>query len=140
MRLLLALSILLLAAGCITPGDPLGHRDALEEAQKRYTNMIRWGDAERAVQFVDPELREKFLAHAGELEDLAISDYDVGEIQYDDDNRTAQVEVTYRGYSLSHLVERKVRVTQEWHRSEGNDWLVRPEIEDVVAQLKGVPR
>jgi hypothetical protein len=140
MRLRLVLPILLLAAGCVSPSDPLGRRDALEDAQKRYTDLIRWGDAERAVKFVDPELREQFLAHAGDLESLAISDYDVGEITYGDDDRTAKVDVTYRGFSLKQLVERKVHVTQEWHRVDGNDWLVRPELEDVVAQLKGTPR
>ena len=140
MRLRLALSTLLLALGCVSPRDPLGHRDALEDAQKQYTNLIRWGDAQHAVKFVDPELREKFLANASELELLAISDYDVGQIEYADDDHTATVEVTYRGYSLKRLVEHTVHVTQEWHRIAGNDWRVRPDIEDVVAQLKNGPR
>jgi hypothetical protein len=125
-----------LAAGCVT-SDPLGHRDALEDAQRRYTNMIRWRDAEKAVQFVDPELREQFLAHAKALDLLDISDYDIGEIEYDEEDQSATVEVTYRGYSRAHLIEREVRVTQEWHRKEGNDWRVAPDLELVVAKLKG---
>jgi hypothetical protein len=137
MRIRLALCLLLLATGCIKPNDPLGHRDALTDAQKRYTNFIRWRDAEKAVQFVDPELRKNFLAHAAELEDLEISDYEVGEIEYDEGEKKASVEVTYRGYSLSHLIERKIRVTQEWHRLGSNDWRVRPDLEAVVAQLRG---
>jgi hypothetical protein len=140
MRALLALLALLFALGCASASDPLGHRDALEVAQKRYTNLIRWRDAERAVQFVDPSLRDQFLAHAGELENLEISDYELGEIEYDEDGKTARVEVTYRGYALNQLIERKVRVTQEWHRASGNDWLVRPDLEAVVAQLRGAPR
>ena len=137
MRIRLALCLLLLLAGCVSPSDPLGHRDALEDAQKRYTNFIRWGDAQKAVQFVEPDLRAKFLAQAADLELLAISDYDVGEIEYDDAEDTAKVEVTYRGYSLAHLVERKIRVTQEWKRSGNNDWRVRPDLERVVALLRG---
>jgi len=137
MRIRLALSLLVLLAGCVSPSDPLGHRDALEDAQKRYTNFIRWGDAEKAVQFVEPDLRAKFLAQASNLELLAISDYDIGEIEYNDDENTATVEVTYRGYSLAQFVERKIRVTQEWKRSGTNDWRVRPDLERVVALLRG---
>ena len=137
MRIRLVLCLLLLTAGCIKPTDPLGHRDALTDAQKRYTNFIRWRDAEKAVQFVDPELQPKFLAHAAELENLEISDYEVGEIEYDDGEKTARVEVTYRGYSLTQLIERKIRVTQEWHRMGTNDWRVRPDLDAVVAQLRG---
>lgn len=132
-----ALFALLLATSCVSPRDPLGHRDALSDAQKRYTNFIRWRDAEKAVQFVEPELRKEFLSHASALELLEISDWEVGEIDYDEDDLTARVEVTYRGYSLAHLVERKIRVTQEWHRSGANDWRVRPDLETVVAQLRG---
>ena len=137
MRSLLSLCLLLLAAGCISPSDPLGHRDALEDAQKRYTNFIRWRDAAKAVQFVDADLRPKFLAQAAALETLEISDYEVGEIEYDDEENTARVEVTYRGYSLAHLIERKIHVTQEWRRSGNNDWRVRPDLDAVVAQLRG---
>ena len=129
------------STGCMTAlGDPLGHRDALAESQKRYTDLIRWRDAERAAIYVDPELREAFLAHAKELETLEISDYELGETEFGEDDETAKIDVTYRGYSLSHLIERKVRVTQEWHRDEGNTWLVRPDLEDVVAELRGLPR
>jgi hypothetical protein len=136
-RLVLTAAWLALAAGCVSPSDPLDHRGALEDAQKRYTNMIRWRDAAKAVQFVEPSLRDQFLAHAGELESLEISDYDLGEIVYGDDDKSATVEVTYRGYSLSHLVERTIHVTQKWSRESGNDWHVSPDLETVVAQLRG---
>jgi hypothetical protein len=140
-RVGLALSLtLLLSQGCVSPKDPMGHRDALKDAQKHYTNLIRWGDAEHAAEFVDPELRDKFLAHAEDLETLSISDYEVGEIEYADDDTTARVQVTYRGYSLTQFVERKVRVTQEWRRVSGNDWRVHPDIDAVVAQIRGTPR
>ncbi len=139
--LLLAGLLMLCAAGCVSAlVDPLGHRDALEDAQKRYTDLIRWRDAERAAIYVDPKLREDFLEHAKELETLEISDYELGDPEFGEGDETAKIDVTYRGYSLSHLIERKVRVTQEWHRDEGNTWLVRPDLEDVVAELRGLPR
>ena len=138
--LLLAGLLVLGTGGCMTVTDPLGHREALEDAQKRYTDLIRWRDAERAAIFVDPELRKDFLEQAEELENLEISDYELGDLEFGDGDETATIDVTYRGYSLSHLVERKIRVTQEWHRDEGNTWLVRPDLEDVVAKLRGEPR
>ena len=131
---------LLFAQGCVSPQDPMGHRDALKDAQKRYTDLIRWHDTDRAAEYVDPELREKFLAHAADLETLEISDYELGQIEYADDDTTAHVQVTYRGYSLTQFVERKIHVTQEWHRISGNDWRVHPDIDTVVAQLRGTPR
>jgi hypothetical protein len=134
---LFAASICLASAGCISVADPLGHRDALEEAQKRYTDLIRWRDAERAAVFVEPELRKKFLEYAEALETLVISDYELGDLEFGEDDKTATISVTYRGYSLSHLIERKIRVTQEWHRNEEDSWLVRPDLEDVVAKLRG---
>jgi hypothetical protein len=137
--LLLAGVVVLGTSGCMSVADPLGHRNALEDAQKRYTDLIRWRDAERAAIFVDPELRKEFLEHAKALETLEISDYELGDLEFGDGDETAKVDVTYRGYSLSHLIERKVRVTQEWHRNEGNTWLVRPDLEDVVAELRGLP-
>jgi hypothetical protein len=128
------------ATGCMTViEDPLGHREALEDAQKRYTDLIRWRDAEKAAIYVDPELRKEFLAQAEVLETLEISDYEIGDLEFGEDDETATIDVTYRGYSLSHLIERKIRVTQEWHRDEDNTWLVSPDLDDVVAKLRGVP-
>jgi hypothetical protein len=128
------------ATGCMTViEDPLGHREALEDAQKRYTDLIRWRDAEKAAIYVDPELRKEFLDQADELETLEISDYELGDLEFGEDDETATIEVTYRGFSLTHLVERKIRVTQKWHRDDDNAWLVRPDLDDVVAKLRGVP-
>jgi hypothetical protein len=138
--LLLSALCAIAATGCMTViEDPLGHREALEDAQKRYTDLIRWRDAEKAAVYVDPELRKAFLDQAEELETLEISDYELGDLVYGDNDQTAKIEVTYRGYSLSHLIERKVRVTQEWHLDDDNAWLVRPDLDDVVAKLRGLP-
>jgi hypothetical protein len=128
---------LLWLSACVSPTDPLGRRDDLQETQKRYTDLIRWRDAERAAAFVDPELRAKFLEQAKALDSLEISDYEVSDIEWGPQDKTAKIDVTYRGYSLAQLIERKVRVTQEWHRDASNTWLVRPDLEAVVAKLQG---
>jgi hypothetical protein len=124
-----------LAAGCAS--DPLGRIDALQQAQKQYTDMVRWGDVERAQKFVDPELRAEFVRLAAAFQELRITDFEIGEFEHGQD--TARVTVTYRGFALANLVEKEARENQEWYRDEGlaNVWHVRPGLEAVVAVLEG---
>jgi hypothetical protein len=131
-----SLLCLTLGAACVSPTDPLGREDALQEAQKKYTELIRWGDVQRAGMYVDPELRESFLELADSMADLRFTDFEIGEIDFDHD--TATVSVTYRGYRVSEFVERSASEVQQWHRDGlKNDWLVRPELHDVVAAIEG---
>jgi hypothetical protein len=136
MRFWIAALAACLALGCSTVDDTLAHRDDLEEAQKRYTQLIRWRDAERAARFVVPERRESFMELAKNLELIEISDYELGEFQFGDDDKTASIEVTYRGYMLNQLVERKIHVTQKWRRNDGEQWMIDPDLEYVVSELQ----
>ena len=142
MRRWLALAwvlVLTAATGCISLADPLGRQDALEETQQKYTDLVRWGDLEAAERFVDPELREEFRQLAAGFEKLRITDHDVGEIEHG--NRTARVTVTYKWYSIAHLVEHTSRERQEWIRSGiTNNWHVRPQLAVLLAELQGLPR
>jgi len=124
-------------ASCISPTDPLGREEALEDAQKKYTELIRWGDVERAVTYVEEDQRDEFLELADSMEDLHITDFDIGEIDFTKDKAT--VTVTYHGYSEAVYVEHSAREVQEWERKEGieNHWFVRSELADVVAELQG---
>ena len=133
MRLATAVSLVaaLLATGCTTLfTDPLGRRDALEEQQRSYTQLIRWGDVERAAEFVDPEMRADFVAYAPAFDAIRITDFDIGKIEYGEDEAT--VTVTYHAYGLSTFVEKRIRETQRWVRAGGNSWQVRPQIEGLV--------
>ena len=44
-----------MCVGCATI-DPWGHRRNLEDAQRTYTRMVRWGDFLKASVWVDPDL------------------------------------------------------------------------------------
>ena len=127
----LVLCALLLAGptGCITWfTDPMGRHAAFDDTQRQYTNSLRWGEIEKASAFVDPALREAFLAQAPVFESMRITDFTVGEVEYQGDS--AQVTVTYQGYSLESFVERKIREDQSWYREAGtNRWLVRSDVE-----------
>ena len=138
--LALALVLLSLAGGpfaCFSPTDPLGREDALKDAQKRYTDLVRWGEIEKAGAYVDPDQRDAFLALAKQYEALRITDTETGDITFGEDD--ANVTVTYKGYLMSTLVEHTAYEDQQWYREEGlkNTWYVRPQLEKVLASLRG---
>lgn len=137
----LALALALAATGCVSPSDPLSHMDSLEYAQKRYTEAIRWGDLERAARYVDPEMRDDFLALSEAFEDIRITDYEIGEVEMADEEKLhAEVSVTYKGYALPYYVENSTRDLQVWQRVESlgdHRWQVKPELEPLIVGLGG---
>jgi hypothetical protein len=137
--LLVCLLLLAGPTGCMTWFfDPMGYRAAFDDIQRQYMQAIRWGEIEKASSFVDPSLREAFLAQQPALENLRITDFAIGEVTYDSD--TAQVTVTYEGYSLDSFVERKIREEQNWHRAGGTHWLVRTDVTAFTKELGAARR
>jgi hypothetical protein len=135
------LCALLLAGptGCITWfTDPMGHRAAFDSIQRQYTQALRWGEIDKASAFVDPELREAFLAAQPAFETMRITDFSIGEVDYQDDR--ARVTVTYQGYSLESFVERKIREDQVWRREGTNRWLVRSDVTAFAREFGEAPR
>ncbi len=125
-------------AACVSPSDPWERERALEQTQKRYTEALRWGNLEKASRYVDPEMRGDFLALADSFETIRITDYEIGELDLDEETLAqAEVDVTYRGYVLPTYVEKRVRDHQVWYRDEdsGSEWRVRPEL---AAMLDGI--
>jgi hypothetical protein len=117
-----------LALGCRTL-DPWGDQTRLEEAQRSYTQMMRWGDFERASVWVDPEELERFFQDAETLTDVRVSDYQIGNLEVGDDGDTASVRVSYRVYSMASLVEKEVLEVQDWYYDdEQSRWQVRPKL------------
>lgn len=147
MRVLAALLTAITGLGClacVSPSDPMARAYALKEAQKRYTEAIRWGDLERAAHYVDPELREDFLAQSRAFESIRFTDFEIGAVDLEDEDKLrAEVDVTYSGYVLPFYIERRVNDHQVWVREEGmaNRWLVQPELELLItSMLKGPSR
>ena len=127
--------ILLLGIGCASSfADPSGRLTSLEETQRRYTQLVRWGEIKRASAFVEPELVQEFLSYEPLFDEIRITDIDASEVRLDPSQDTASVEVTYHAYSYSSFQEKRIFETQRWTRYDGvkNVWLVRPQIEDIV--------
>jgi hypothetical protein len=128
-RLLVLLALLATAGGCAALADPMGRGLALENAQLRYTQHVRWGDLDAASEFVDPALRAEFLRFVPAFESIRITEYDIGRIDYADDRESATVRVTYHAYSLASAQERRIEEEQRWVRpGMGNTWWVQPRL------------
>lgn len=114
--------------------DPMGHKAALREAQREYTNAVRWGEIITAAGFVAPEIREEFLSYEGEFDGIRVTEFDVGKITFGEKDKTAEARVSYHAYSLKAMTEVEFRETQEWERTDSG-WVVRPHIDDIIDQV-----
>jgi len=135
----LAALALLAGTGCAsTFADPTGRLTALENAQRRYTQLVRWGEIRRASAYVEPDLREEFLSYEPFFKQIRFTDTEAEEVKLDPSEDTASVEVTYHAYSLTTFQEKQIIETQQWTRHGGvqNNWLVRPEIAEIVEALQ----
>jgi hypothetical protein len=140
--ILASLFVVFFTSGCFWPliaemaMDPMGRTAAFELAQRKYTNAVRWGDIEEAVQLVHPDLREEFLSYEGKFAGIRVTDFEVGEMVYGEGQETATVRVTYHAYSLASMHEKKIKEVQRWERlSVKNDWVVRPQLAALVEQV-----
>jgi len=134
----LAALTLLAGAGCAsTFADPTGRLTALENAQRRYTQLVRWGEIRRASVYVEPDMLEEFLSYEQFFEKIRITDTEAEEVTLASED-TASVDVTYHAYSLATFQEKQILETQKWTRYDGvkNTWLVRPEIAEFVGAFQ----
>jgi len=131
---------LLATPGCV--GALFGSKAkeiALEDAQRRYTELVRWGEIEEASAFVDPAISADFLVTAERFQDIRFTDFKSGPLKFSEDSETATVSVVYHAYSISTLVEKKIREHQEWYREESvdDDWRVRSNLNVIAGELIG---
>ncbi len=135
------LSITLIAMfGCaINPFDISGKERALEDAQRKYTELVRWGEIDHASVFVDPKIAADFLRTAELLKDVRFTEFESGKLEFGEGSETAIVNVVYHAYSKKTLIEQTFRERQEWYReaSAGNQWRVRPNLAAIARKLSG---
>lgn len=133
-RLGLVVTLLGLAAGAlgcafgeIRWDDPLQREISLEDAQHRYTVLVRWNDFEKAARFVDPEQRDAYLANFPDFRDIRFTEFESDALSIGPDLASATVEVKYYAYTATSPIETAVTETQQWYRDSGvgNHWFVR---------------
>lgn len=127
--LVLATGLVLSSLGCAFGefrfGDPFDREYTLEEAQHRYTTLVRFGDFERAGEFVNEEERQIFMKSMKALDQARFTDYDSETIELDREKAMATILVTYTIYTPSMPYEIEVAETQVWSRDGlSNNWRV----------------
>jgi hypothetical protein len=135
------LSITLIAMfGCaLNPFDVSGKERALEDAQRKYTELVRWGEIDHASAYVDPKIADDFMSTAELLKDVRFTDFESGELKFGEGSETAIVNVVYHAYSKKTLIEETFRERQEWYREANadNQWRVRPNLAAIARKLSG---
>ncbi len=126
--------------GCASSlfGDS-GKESALEDAQRKYTELVRWGEIDRASFYVDPSMANDYRDAAKRFEDLHFTNFESGALQFGEGSNTATVHVVYHVYSTKTLVEKTIRERQEWYReaSAADGWRVRPNLAAIASELSG---
>jgi len=128
------------AFGCASSlFDFTGKEKALEDAQSRYTELVRWGEIEGASAYVDPAIIAEFLVTAKRFQHIRFTDFESGPLQFGEGSETATANVVYHVYSTRTLVEKKFRERQEWYReaSAGDGWRVRSNLAAIASELSG---
>ena len=78
--LVLAFTITLASLGCafgeFRPGDPFDRQYTLDEAQHRYTTLVRFSVFDRARAFVAKDDRDAFMERMKALDDARFTDYE----------------------------------------------------------------
>jgi shikimate kinase len=126
--------------GCANSLFDLSDKEGeLKEAQRKYTELVRWGELQSASAYVDPTITGAFLDAAEAFQGIRFTDFESGPLQFSEDSETATVNVVYYAYSTRTLVEKQFREHQEWYReaSANNSWRVRPNLDAIAKNLGG---
>ena len=119
--------MLLSASGCafgeFRPGDPFDRQISLDDAQHRYTVLVRFSEFKKARRFVAQDDRNAFAKRMKSLEEARFTDYESDSVELDHEKQKATVRVTYTIYTPSRPYEVEVTEIQEWSRDGlTNDW------------------
>lgn len=128
-----ALAAFLLGSGCASLGS-FRHRDDLEETQRKYVRLLRWGEYDAASLFVADEARPAFREQIPTLQNVRFSDYEIVDTQLNDAVDEAEILVSYRAYHMSRMIEHSWSERQTWER-EGSQWRITPDMDGLRSAL-----
>jgi hypothetical protein len=145
MRLVtLCLFVVLMAplGGCVFSHgqiDLLQHGDSFDEAQTRFSRLVKWGHWQKAVPMVVPEAREEFVEVMNDLRGVKFTDWEILVLDMGKGFETATVEVYLEGFRESTLTHHAAVMTQNWERVDAvmSTWQVRPDLKQVSANFLG---
>ena len=120
---------LFLSFGCadgeIRLNDPFDRQFSLEEAQHRYSTLVRWSQFKRAKTYVAKEERDAYLERMEVLEDARFTDFEADAPELDEEKASAKYEVVYTLYLPTNPFEIELTEIQYWTRDGvTNAWTV----------------
>jgi len=144
-RLIILSALVMLVAplgGCMYSHgqiDVLQHGDSFDDAQTRFSRLVKWGAWQKAVPMVSPDSREEFAAVMEGLADVKFTDWEILVLDMGDGFQTATVEVLLEGFRESTLTHHTAVMTQEWERVDTvlATWQVKPDLTQVAAAFLG---
>ncbi|HVI01652.1 MAG TPA: hypothetical protein VM869_23210 [Enhygromyxa sp.] len=117
----LALLSLALLAGCATSD---GMIDKLYDTTRVYNRSLRWGDWDRAAEYLPQASTDGFIESHQALEDrLVVIDYQMTRLEVDKLNGIAASQVEISWHTTDHLVVRTTTVDHLWQWHEGR-WVL----------------
>jgi len=110
------------AGGCATPD---GMQEKLYDATRGYNRALRWGDFDRAAEYLPDAAVESFLSQSEEVEDkLVILEYQLSRLKLDKQTGEAGSRVEIRWHTDDRLIVQETIVDQVWQFWEGQWYLV----------------
>ncbi len=109
-------------SGCATPD---GMQEKLYDATRGYNRSLRWGDFDRAAEYVPEAAVEAFLEQSEEVEEkLVILDYQLTRLKLDKQTGQAASRVEIQWHTDDRLIVETTMVDQTWQFWEGSWFLV----------------
>ena len=125
-RLLSAAVLLGFAAAAAACAMPHQREAKFEQAQRKYTQLVRWSAFHEAEEYVVPEAREAFLEITDALGGVRFMDYRIESLDFDAEANEATATVVYSAYRRSALAAISVEERQSWKRdNDTKAWTVR---------------
>lgn len=114
---LLSLALL----GCATSD---GMIDKLYDSTRVYNRSLRWGDWDRAAEYLPQASTDAFIeSHQAVADRLVVIDYQMTRLEVDKPNGIAASQVEISWHTTDHLVVRTTTVDHVWQWHEGR-WVL----------------
>ena len=124
----LVLAAVLLFAVAATSGCATAKRrqSDFEQAQRKYTQLVRWSAFGEAEEYVVPEERAAFNEVTQALGGIRFMDYRIRSLDFDEETNEATAQVVYSAYRRTAVSAISVEEEQVWKRDdETKEWAVR---------------
>jgi hypothetical protein len=112
-----------LATVACASGDGMGTK--LRDATSGYNGSLRWGDIDRAAEYLPIEAQRQFMEKHDDVEDaLVIVDYEVTRLDLDKSTGIAASRAEISWHTDRELIVRRTAVDQVWQFHDGRFVLV----------------